>query len=133
MTFTKTSLYLIVLTLILFGIGSTVEFYKKTLRKDKSKNWENRVLGFVLSTISVFGLYYAHLIVPLFDLFEAPFWTNITFYIAVFYFLQRQLDMKVLKKIMNTCALKFLKKAGLEEAQIQEIMKNYEEKKNLEN
>ena len=121
MTLTETTLYIIVLVFVVFGMALIAEFYKKTIRKDKSKTWENRFLGFTLSVLSAFGLYSANLIIPILSIFNAPFWANVSFYILAFYYFQRQVDMKLLKKIMKMYTIKVLKKSGLNDAQIQEI------------
>lgn len=132
MNLTETSLYITILIFVVFGMALLAEFYKKTIRKDKSKTWENRLLGFILSVLSAFGLYSANLIIPILNVFNAPFWANVSFYILAFYYFQRQVDMKLLKKIMKMYTVKFLKKSGLNDEQIQEIEDAYEEKKTSE-
>lgn len=132
MNLTETSLYITILIFVVFGMALLAEFYKKTIRKDKSKTWENRLLGFILSVLSAFGLYSANLIMPILSVFNAPFWANVSFYILAFYYFQRQVDMKLLKKIMKMYTVKFLKKSGLNDEQIQEIEDAYEEKKTSE-
>ena len=132
MSLPKTSLYVVILIFVVFGMALFLEFYKKTIRKDRTKTWENRLVGFILSVLSTFGLYYSNLIFPILDIFNAPFWTNLSFYILAFYYFQRQADMKLLKKVMRVWTEHFLKKAGLSAEEVKKITDAYEENKKAE-
>ena len=95
--------FVVVGLLAVLGVSALVEFYKKTIRKDKAKTWEIRVAAAVLSIgastlMCLSGLAY---------LFFPNVIINIAIYAVVIFLLQLFLDMKVIKKILNS-ALEYL-------------------------
>lgn len=88
--------FIIICLLSVLGVSALVEFYKKTIRKDQAKTWENWVVGAVLSVgfaalICFKGLAYT--------LFSNPI-LNVAVYAAVIFLLQMFIDMKFIKKIL---------------------------------
>jgi len=88
--------FIIIGLLSVLGVSALVEFYKKTIRKDQAKSWENWVVGGVLSIgvsvlICLKGLAY-----PIFS----NMLVNIGVYALVIFVLQLFVDMKFIKKIL---------------------------------
>lgn len=107
--------FVIVGLLSVLGVSSLVEFYKKTIRKDQSKKWENWLVGAVLSIgfsalICLKGLAYP---------FFGNMLLNIAVYAVVIFLLQMFIDMKFVKKIIAS---------ALEHADIEKLIPTIIEK-----
>ena len=120
--------FVIVGLLSVLGVSALVEFYKKTIRKDQGKAWENWVVGAVLSIgfaalICLKGLAYP---------FFSNVLINIAIYAVVIFVLQLFVDMKFIKKIIASAieyadVEKFipvlLEKLGISVEKLQTILK----------
>lgn len=90
--------YLLVALLSVLGIATLVEFYKKTIRKGNAKNWENWIVGAVLSV----GFAILDCLKGLAYPFVSNQIINILIYAAVFFVVQLFVDMKLIKKLISS-------------------------------
>ena len=120
------AIYVILLCLEIMGISIFIEWYKKCLRKDKFKKWEVYIIAAVLSFLAVMALVGIHVFKPILGLIGAPLWADIIAYTILVYLLQMQTDMKVVKKLIDSFLPTLLKKSGLSDDQIKEILNTIE-------
>lgn len=116
--------YLILLVIEVFGVSFLMEVYKKGIRKNKSKAWENKVVGALLSMLCVALLHFSGMIYPLFHtMFKAKLWLDYLLYVILFFIAQWKADMVVVKKAIKSLVTQWVKdNAKLTDAQISEIL-----------
>lgn len=91
-------------------IAIFMEAYKKNIRQDKAKAWENWLIGGILSiTFSIVG-YLS------FDLPGKPI--SMIYYALCVFALQLVVDMKIIKSLVKV----FLKKKGFTEEELEDII-----------
>ena len=124
-------IYILFLLCEVFVVSFIMEVYKKKIRKDSFKVWEVRIIGFILSACCVHLLHFSNMIYPLFNImFEAALWLDYLIYLILFYVLQLNVDMHLMKKIIKSLAIQWLKTStGLDASRIEEILNEIEEKK----
>lgn len=114
----------------IFGIAALMEVYKKTIRKDKAKKIEICIVAEVLVALSVLILKVLNIFQPILGLIGAPLWADYILYNIGIYFFQMQADMKIIKKLIKSCASEFLKSKGFTTEQIDDIFEAIEKKSN---
>lgn len=129
MTTVQIAIYVILLCLEVMGISMFMEWYKKCFRKDDFKKWEIYSMAVVLSFIAVMLLIGINVFKPVLGLIGAPLWVDIVVYTACIFLLQMQTDMKIVKKIMDSFLPTLLKKSGLSDTQVKEILDTIESSK----
>lgn len=112
----------------IFGIAALMEVYKKTIRKDKAKNIEIYVVAEILVALSVLILKVLNIFQPILGLIGAPLWADYILYNIGIYIFQMQADMKIIKKLIKSCASEFLKSKGFTTEQIDDIFEAIEKK-----
>lgn len=122
MTKTQLFIYIMFLLLDVLGVATLIEIYKKGLRKDKAGVWEIRAVALVLSVVDIAILPLMNLFYPVLGLLGAPAWTDFALYTILFFVLQRQADMKLIKKVFASMFKSWLKKANLTDEQITDIL-----------
>lgn len=88
--------FVVIALLAVFAVSVLVEFYKKTIRKDKAKKWENYLVGGLLSVgvaalLNFTGIGYV---------VTGNVWISWAIYSVVIFLIQKFLDMKVIKKLL---------------------------------
>ena len=114
----------------IFGIAALMEVYKKTIRKDKAKKVEIYIVAEVLVALSVLILKVLNIFQPILGLIGAPLWADYILYNIGIYIFQMQADMKIIKKLIKSCASEFLKSKGFTTEQINDIFEAIEKKSN---
>ena len=114
----------------IFGIAALMEVYKKTIRKGKAKKIEIYIVAEVLVALSVLILKVLNIFQPILGLIGAPLWADYILYNIGIYFFQMQADMKIIKKLIKSCASEFLKSKGFTTEQINDIFEAIEKKSN---
>lgn len=124
----KAAIYFFLLSFLIFGIASFMEFYKKKIRKDKVKHIEAHIISIVLSVGAIAGLDFLHVFTPFINYCfpGSPVWMDYVLQIGIIYFLQYQADMKVLKNLIKLAAVNLLSKYGinLKKEDINSLLKN---------
>lgn len=118
----KNVLYILFVGLLVMGVAALMELYKKSLRRNKSKSWENTLIAAVLSGLSTLLLVKAGIFIPIFAAIGAPMWLEFSVFCILFWCLQLWVDMSFIKKLIRTLAIELLEKAGLEKEYIDMIM-----------
>lgn len=126
MTTVQIAIYVILLCLEIMGISMFMEWYKKHLRKDNFKKWEVYIIAFILSFASVMALIGINVFKPILGLIGAPLWVDIVLYTITMFILQLQTDMKIVKKFIESFLPTLLKKSGLDDNQIKDILTTIE-------
>ena len=129
MTTVQIAIYVILLCLEVMGISMFMEWYKKCFRKDNFKKWEIYTIAGVLSFVAVMALVGINVFKPILGLIGAPLWVDIIAYTVAMFVLQMQTDMKIVKKLIDSFLPALLKKSGLDDNQIKEILKTIESSK----
>ena len=116
--------YLIFLVIEVFGVSLLMEVYKKGIRKNKSKAWENKVIGALLSVVCVVFLHFSGMIYPLFHtMFNAKLWLDYLLYTILFFIAQWKADMVVVKRAVKILVTQWIKEnANLTDEQASEIL-----------
>lgn len=114
-------IYALFIALEVFGTATLIEIYKKKLRKDKSKKWENILIAGVLSGVDIVILILLNIFKPILGLIEAPIWADYALYFVGFYYFQKMTDMRIVKKLIRSCAKSLLQTYGFSEEQIELI------------
>ena len=114
----------------IFGIAALMEVYKKTIRKGKAKKIEIYIVAEVLVALSVLILKVLNIFQPILGLIGAPLWADYILYNIGIYIFQMQADMKIIKKLIKSCASEFLKSKGFTAEQIDDIFEAIEKKSN---
>ena len=114
----------------IFGIAALMEVYKKTIRKGKAKKIEIYIVAEVLVALSVLILKVLNIFQPILGLIGAPLWADYILYNIGIYIFQMQADMKIIKKLIKSCASEFLKSKGFTTEQINDIFEAIEKKSN---
>lgn len=122
MTKTQLLIYVMFLLLDALGVATIIEFYKKNLRKDKAGIWEIRAIALVLSVLNIALLPLLNLFQPVLGLLGAPVWADYILYTVLFFVVQMQADMKLIKKVFASMFRDKLKKAGFTDEQIENIL-----------
>ena len=122
MTSVQLIIYVILLAAEVLGVASLMEVYKKSIRKNKATTWEIRGVGLVASALAIGVLILAQVFQPFLGLIGAKLWMDYLFYVLVFYFLQMQADMKVVKKIVKSLVKAYLISKRLPKEQVDEIL-----------
>lgn len=130
MTSIQLSIYVIFICLEIFGISFFMEWYKKSLRKGNCKVAEIRLIGLILSFLAVAILLGINIFKPVLGTIGAPIWADCILYVLVIFYLQLQTNMKIVKKIINSFVPSLLRKAGVEESLITDIMIEISKKTN---
>ena len=129
MTTVQIAIYVILLCLEVMGISMFMEWYKKCFRKDNFKKWEIYSIAVVLSFVAVVLLIGINVFKPVLGLIGAPLWVDIVAYTACIFLLQMQTDMKIVKKIIDSFLPTLLKRSGLSDEQVKEILDTIESSK----
>lgn len=118
-------IYILFLAIEVFATSFFMEFYKKSIRKNKSKSWENRAMGIVMSILCVLLLHFSNLIYPVFNrMFNAKIWLDYVLYLILFFIAQWKMDMIIIKKAVKTLVIQWIKdNANLNETQAEEVLK----------
>lgn len=118
-------IYIIFLALEVFTTSFFMEIYKKSIRKNHSKTWENRILGIILSILCLMLLHYSNMIYPVFNkMFNAKLWLDYVLYLILFFIAQWKMDMVIVKKAVKTLVIQWIKdNANLNETQAEEVLK----------
>ena len=118
-------IYILFLTLEVFTTSFFMEFYKKSIRKNKSKSWENRIMGIVMSVLCLLLLHSSNMIYPIFNrMFNAKLWLDYVLYLILFFIAQWKTDMVIVKKAVKTLVIQWIKdNAKLNDSQAEEILK----------
>ena len=114
----------------IFGIAALMEVYKKTIRKDKAKKVEIYIVAEILTVLCIVILKALNIFKPILGLIGAPLWADYILYNIGIYFFQMQADMKIIKKLIKSCASEFLKSKGFTTEQINDIFEAIEKKSN---
>lgn len=122
MTKIQLLVYILFLTLEIFGIASIMEVYKKTIRKDRAKKWEIHIIAGLLSGIGVLILCGLHIFKPILGILDAPIEADYVLYFLGFFFLQKSADMNIIKGITKVCLKTLLSSYGFNDKQIEEIL-----------
>ena len=112
----------------IFGIAALMEVYKKTIRKDKAKKIEIYIVAEILTVLCIVILKALNIFKPILGLIGAPLWADYILYNIGIYFFQMQADMKIIKKLIKSCASEFLKSKGFTTEQINNIFGIIEKK-----
>ena len=125
------TIYVLFISLELFAVSFFMEIYKKRIRKDNFKVWEVRLLGIVLSAGCFWLLLSSHLMYPVFNsMFGSDLWLDHLAYTVLFYILQEKVDMKIMKRIIRSLAIQFIRTStGLDKDKVEEILAEMESKK----
>ena len=121
MTPIQRSIYVLLICGIICGLAAIMETYKKVIRKDKSKKWENLIVGLALSSASVALLIFSDVLVPVLGIIGAPLWADHLMYTLGIFLLQLNVNMKLVKKIVKVIVTNLLKRANLTDEQINDI------------
>lgn len=118
-------IYILFLILEVFATAFFMEVYKKNIRKNKSKSWENWLVGGFMSLFCVALLHFSGMMYPLFNkLFHAKLWLDYMLYAILFFIGQWKADMLVIKKAVKSLLTQWIKdNAKLSDSQIEEILK----------
>lgn len=114
-------IYAAFILLEIFGISSLMEIYKKMIRKGNAKKFEIYIIAEVLSALAVTILVVLNIFKPILGLIGAPLWADYIFYNIIIYVFQLQADMKIIKKLIKSCASEFLKSKGFTNEQVEDI------------
>ena len=108
-----------------FATAFFMEIYKKNIRKNKSKSWENWLVGGLMSLVCVAFLHFSGMMYPLFNkLFHAKLWLDYMFYIILFFIGQWKADMMVIKKAVKSLLTQWIKdNANLSDSKAEEVLK----------
>lgn len=120
----QTLIYLIFIGLEVMGVASLMEIYKKQIRKNKAKKFEIYIIAEILTALSIGILYGLHIFKPILGLIGAPLWSDIILYDILLFIFQMQADMKIIKKVIKSCAESFLISHGLSQEQVDDIFKS---------
>ena len=112
----------------IFGVAALMEVYKKTIRKDKAKKVEIYIVAEILTVLCIVILKALNIFKPILGLIGAPLWADYILYNIGIYFFQMQADMKIIKKLIKSCASEFLKSKGFTTEQIDNIFGIIEKK-----
>ena len=129
MTTVQIAIYVILLCLEIMGISMFMEWYKKCFRKDNFKKWEIYSIAVVLSFVAVMLLIGINVFKPVLGLIGAPLWVDIIVYTACIFLLQMQTNMKIVKKLIDSFLPTLLKRSGLSDEQVKEILDTIESSK----
>jgi hypothetical protein len=138
MSSTQWLVYLLFIVIGAFLSASFIEVYKKTIRKDKHKKWECWLIGGAISVLYIFFLKFSGVFYPMMNtLFGAKLWLDYGIHIIIFYFLQFNMDMHIVKKLIKSLVTQWLKSnIGMDDEQIEyllaEFKTNKEESKETE-
>lgn len=124
-------IYILFISIDLFFVSFFLEIYKKKIRKDNFKVWEVKILGLIFSVLSVWMMVVSHLMYPLFYVtFRSELWLDYAVYIALFYLVQEKVDMKIMKKLIKSLAIQWLRTStGLDKERVEEILDEIDSKK----
>ena len=124
MTTIQIAIYCVLLISIVCLIAGLMEIYKKSIRKGKAKPWENYLIALILSIGSLVILVLSDSFKPVLSMIGADLWMDYVSYVILIYFMQFNVDKKIIKKIVRSFVSNFLEKTGLDEDQIKEILKD---------
>ena len=113
----------------IFGVASLMEVYKKTIRKNKANKIEIYIVAEILTILCIVILKGLNIFKPILGLIGAPLWADYILYNIGIYIFQMQADMKIIKKLIKSCASEFLKSKGFTAEQINDIFGIIEKKK----
>lgn len=122
--------WIVYLLFILFGAflsASFMEIYKKTIRKDKFKSWECWALGVVISALYMLFLKVSGVFYPMMnDLFGAKLWLDYSLHVGIFYFLQFNMDMHIVKKLVKSLVMQWLKSnLGMDKEEVESLLADF--------
>lgn len=122
MNATQISIYTLLICGIVCGIAALMETYKKVIRADKAKKWENLLVGLTFSIIATALLALSKVLIPILGMIGAPIWMDYILYALGVFVLQLNINMKVVKKIVKSIVTNLLKKANFTDEQIKDIL-----------
>lgn len=128
MTKIQALIYAAFLCLEVLGIAAAMELYKKQLRKDKAKRWEIYIVAELLSALATVILVVLNIFKPILGLIGAPLWADYILYNVLIFFFQMVADMKMIKKLVKSCAKSLLLSYGLSEQQVADLLASIEQK-----
>ena len=121
MTPMQRSIYALLICAIICGLAAIMETYKKVIRKDKSKRFENIVVGLILTSASVGLLIASGILEPILGILGAPLWADHLMYTLGIFLLQLNVNMTLVKKVVKVIVTNMLKRANLTDEQINDI------------
>ena len=121
MTPIQRSIYALLICAIICGLAAIMETYKKVIRKDKSKRFENIVVGLILTSASVGLLIASGILEPILGILGAPLWADHLMYTLGIFLLQLNVNMTLVKKVVKVIVTNMLKRANLTDEQINDI------------
>lgn len=124
----QTMIYLIFIGFEILGIASLMEIYKKQIRKNNAKKFEIYAIAEFLTILSIGVLYGLHIFKPILGLIGAPLWSDLVLYNVIIFIFQMQADLKIIKKVIKSCAESFLISHGLTKEQVEDIFNSLEKK-----
>lgn len=125
------TLYVLLVTGIVFLTSFLMEIYKKLIRKDKFKRWECRIIGAILSAIGIEILHLSGALYLVFhNMLNAKEWLDYALYLIIFYYCQLKVDMKLIKALIKSLSISLIRKSGLSKEQTEIIVSALEEKDN---
>lgn len=120
-------IYTAFLCLEVLGIAALMEVYKKQIRKDRARAWEIWIVAEALSALAVGVLAILGIFKPILGLIGAPIWADYIIYNIGIFVLQMTADMKLIKKLVKSCAKNLLTSYGLTEQQITDLLASIEQ------
>ena len=114
-------IYTAFIFLEIMSISSIMEIYKKMIRKDRAKKFEIYIIAEVLSAFAIAILVLLGIFKPILGLIGAPLWSDYVFYNILIFIFQMQADMKIIKKLIKSCASELLKAYGFTAQQIEDV------------
>ena len=127
----QTMIYLIFIGFEILGIASLMEIYKKQIRKNNAKKFEIYAIAEFLTILSIGVLCGLHIFKPILGLIGAPLWSDLVLYNVIIFIFQMQADLKIIKKVIKSCAESFLISHGLTKEQVEDIFNSLEKKEEI--
>lgn len=124
MTTAKWLVYIIFMFCGALLVSFFMEIYKKSIRKNKYHKVECWVIGGVLSVLFVAFLKFCGMFYPMLNtMFGAKLWLDYGIHIILFYVIQLNADLHIVKKVVTSLVKQWLKSnAGLNDDQIELLL-----------
>lgn len=116
------AIYWPMLAALVLVVASLLESYKKVVRKDKASIAEIRIVAFLATLLSLVFLVKTHVFKPLLTQIGASPLVDYVIFVAAFYWLQLNADMKVIKMVVRYYARAKLKNLGLSDEVTDELL-----------
>lgn len=132
MTTTKLLVYIIFMLCGALIVSFFMECYKKSIRKNKFHKAECWILAGMLSILYVAFLKVSGMFYPMLNvMFGARLWLDYSIHIILFYIVQLNTDLYIIKKVIRSLVIQWLKtNANLTEEQSALLLQTIEKKEN---